>query len=192
MRLAGVLIGPAVLAFLIVTGISHVLPEPHSESQTQATGLTWNGRVFTSRTEFSQWLAERGQSYREWERLHPASPWATTGPTEAAATSGKLKPSPEPDRGTSSVVVAVLGAAVVLVIGLLAIAVALLVRMTMTINRLAEPPLSASHTVPATSERRRLLDGAVMALVLLVVLVVTGVWIRVLLSLADRLLSALV
>ena len=52
-----------------------------------------------------------------------------------------------------------------------------------------QPP---EPSVSATSQRRRLLDGAVMALVLLVVLVVTVVWIRVLVSLADRLLSALV
>ena len=52
-----------------------------------------------------------------------------------------------------------------------------------------QPPESS---VPATPERRSLLDGAVVALVLLVVLVVTVAWIGLLVTLVDRLMSALV
>ena len=52
-----------------------------------------------------------------------------------------------------------------------------------------EPPEPAASVSP---ERRRPLDGAVVALVLLVVLVVTVVWIGVLVTLVDRLVSALV
>lgn len=152
MKLTGVLIGPAILAFLIVTGLSQILPQPRPESPAQAGGLVWDGRVFTSRGEFARWLAERGRSYREWERLHPASPWVTPGSTEAAPTSRTLSSAPEGDRGSSSVVVAILGAALVLVIGLLAISAVLLVRMTMTINRVTEPRLRASPTDPSTLE----------------------------------------
>lgn len=150
MRLAGVLLGPAILAFLIVTGLSYIVREPSSESQTQATGVAWDGRVFTSRQEFARWLAERGGSYQEWNRLHPRSPWATTRTAKAASASAAPKPAPEAERGSNSVVVAILAAALVLVIGLLAIAAALLVRMKVTINRLTEPPLRALPTVPST------------------------------------------
>jgi hypothetical protein len=152
MRLAGVLIGPAILAFLIVTGLSYVVPEPSSESQTPATGLLWNGRVFASRGDFAVWLEERGRSYREWERLHPASPWATTKPTKAASASGTRTLTSNTEQGSESVVVATLGAALVLVIGLLAIGVVLLVRLKMTVDRLMEPSLLAPRTVLTPSE----------------------------------------
>jgi hypothetical protein len=52
-----------------------------------------------------------------------------------------------------------------------------------------QPP---EPSVSASPQHRRLLDGVVAALVLLVVLVVTVVWIAVLVGLADRLVSALV
>lgn len=152
MKLTAVLIGPAILAFLITTGVSHVLPEPRSESQAHATGLSWDGRVFASQGEFARWLAERGRSYREWDRLHPGSPWATTRSTKAASTSGARRFASNADRGSNSVVVAILGGALVLVIGLLAIGVALLVRMKITVDRLTEPSLLASRTAPRTSE----------------------------------------
>jgi hypothetical protein len=152
MRLAGVLIGPAIMAFLIATGISYVLPEPTSESQTPATGLLWNGRVFASRGDFAVWLEKRGRSYREWERLHPASPWATTKPTKAASSAGARTLPSNAEQGSESVVVAILGGALVLVIGLLAIGVVLLVRMKMTFDRLTDPSLLASRIVPSPLE----------------------------------------
>jgi hypothetical protein len=152
MRLAGVLIGPAVLAFLIVTGLSYVVPEPSSESQTQATGLAWSGRIFTSRDEFARWLSQRGRSYEEWNRLHPGSPWATTRSTKPASTSAPRGLASNAGQGSNSVVVAILGAALVLVIGLLAIGVALLVRMKMTVDRLTEPSVFAPRTVPTPLE----------------------------------------
>ena len=52
-----------------------------------------------------------------------------------------------------------------------------------------QPPEPSESDTP---EPRRLLDGAVVALVLLVVLVVTVAWVGLLVSLADRLVSALV
>ena len=97
MRLTGVLIGPAILAFLIVTGLSYVVPEPRSESQTQASGLAWGGRIFTSRAEFARWLEERGRSYEAWDRLHPGSPWATQRP-KTRSTEQRRRP---PGRGRS-------------------------------------------------------------------------------------------
>jgi hypothetical protein len=168
MRLAGVLIGPAVLAFLIVTGLSYVVPEPSSESQTQATGLAWSGRIFTSRAEFAQWLEERGRSYQEWNRLHPGSPWATARSTKPASASAPMTLAANADQDSNSVVVAILGAALVLVIGLLAIGVALLIRMKMTVDRLTDPSLLASPTVQApltngarsVAEARPLFAGA--------------------------------
>jgi len=167
MRLAGVLIGPAVLAFLIVTGLSYVVPEPSSESQTQATGLAWSGRIFTSRAEFAQWLEERGRSYQEWSRLHPGSPWAARS-TKPASASAPRTLAANADQDSNSVVVAMLGGALVLVTGLLAIGVALLVRMKMTVDRLTDPSLLAPPSVqtPLTNgarsvvEARPLLAGA--------------------------------
>ena len=153
MRLAGVLIGPAIMAFLIATGLSYVLPEPTAESQTPATGLLWDGRVFASRGDFAVWLEERGRSYKEWERLHPASPWATTEPTKTASSSaGTRTLAANTEEGSQSAVVALLGAGLVLVIGLLAIGVVLLVRMKMTVERLMEPSLLAPRTVLASPE----------------------------------------
>ena len=145
MRLAGVLIGPAILAFLIVTGLSHVVPETRAEPVTQPTGLAWSGRIFKDRAEFARWLQVRGVSYEQWSRLHPGSPWATPRPAESASASEPRTLSVRPSgEDTSSVVVAILGGALVLVCGLLAIGVALLVRMRMTIDRLAEPSVAAS------------------------------------------------
>jgi hypothetical protein len=156
MRLAGVLIGPAILAFLIVTGLSYVVPEPRSESQTQAAGLAWSGRIFTSRAEFARWLDQRGGSYEEWSRLHPGSPWATPRPTTEATepapeASGSRTLAANAETSSDSMLVAVLGAALVLVIGLLAIGVALLVRMKMTVDRLMEPSVFAPRTLPMPS-----------------------------------------
>jgi hypothetical protein len=167
MRLAGVLIGPAILAFLIVTGLSYVVPEPSSESQTRATGLAWNGRIFTSQNEFARWLAERGRSYQEWDRLHPGSPWATTS-TKPASASAPRTPASNAGQGSNSVVVAILGAALLVLIGLLAIGVALLVRMKVTVDRLMEPSLLATPAVrtalangtASVVEERPLLAGA--------------------------------
>ena len=152
MRLAGVLIGPAIMAFLIATGLSYVLPEPPPESQTPVTGLLWNGRVFASRGDFAVWLEQRGGSYREWERLHPASPWATPKPTNEASSSDTRALASNADQGSDSVVVAVFGGALVLVVGLLAIGVALLVRMKMTVDRLIEPSLLVPNAVPIPPE----------------------------------------
>jgi hypothetical protein len=161
MRLAGVLIGPAILAFLIVTGLSYIVPEPSSESKTQATGLAWNGRIFANQGEFARWLAERGRSYQEWDRLHPGSPWATTRSTKPASASAPRALASNPEQGSNSVVVAILGAALVLVIGLLAIGVALLVRMKITVDRLTEPSLRASPAVatPLTNGARSVVEA---------------------------------
>ena len=169
MRLTGVLIGPAILAFLIVTGLSYVVPEPRSESQTQAAGLAWSGRIFTSRAEFARWLEERGGSYKEWDRLHPGSPWSTQ-PTEPApaSSSGSRTLASNAEGSSNSVVVAILGAALVLVIGLLGIGVVLLVRMKMTVDRLMEPSLFAPRAAPtppangasSAAEARPRLPGA--------------------------------
>src|SRR5687767_8837340 len=88
MRLAGLLIGPVILALLIVMSaarLSSALSEPVSEPPTtQASGLVWDGRVFTTRAAFAKWLDERGLSIRAWERRHPASPWTTAKATQAA------------------------------------------------------------------------------------------------------------
>lgn len=132
MRLAGVLIGPAILAFLIVTGLSYVVPEPSSESQARAMGLVWGGRIFTSQGEFARWLAERGRSYQEWNRLHPGSPWATTRSTRPSSASAPRTLASSAEQGSNSVVVTALGAVLVFVIGLLAIGVAMLARTTVT------------------------------------------------------------
>lgn len=149
MRLAGVLIGPAILAFLIVTGLSQVVPGPSAEPLTQPTGLTWSGRVFRDRIEFARWLQVRGVSYEEWSRLHPGSPWAMPRPAESATAAAPRTLSARPTGGDSdSAVVAILGAALVLVSGLLAIGLVLLVRMKMTVDRLAEPSLLALPAPP--------------------------------------------
>ena len=87
MRLAGLLIGPVILALLIVMSaarLSSALSEPVSEPPTQASGLVWDGRVFTTRAAFAKWLDERGRSIRAWERRHPGSPWTTAKPAQVA------------------------------------------------------------------------------------------------------------
>ena len=169
MRLAGVLIGPAILAFLIVTGLSHVVPETRAEPVAQPTGLAWSGRIFKDSAAFARWLQVRGVSYEEWSRLHPGSPWAAPRPAESASVSAPRTLSARPSgEDTSSVVVAILGGALVLVSGLLAIGVAVLVRMKMTIDRLAEPSVVASPAPPSRAvngvgshaEARLILVGA--------------------------------
>ena len=118
MRLAGLLIGPVVLALLIVMGaarLSSALSEPFSVPPTQASGLVWDGRVFTSRAAFAKWLEERGLSIREWERRHPASPWATAKPTQAASSSESARRRAPIRAGVGWFVLALSGAAALLV-----------------------------------------------------------------------------
>lgn len=154
MRLAGVLIGPAILVFILVQGLSLVLPEPSAEPPAAATGLVWDGRAFASKSEFAQWLSDRGQSYEAWERRHPGSPWATPKPTRAAPASETRTLAAQDDgaSGSDSVVVAILGAGLVLILGLAALGAAVLVRMTMTSDRVAATRLRAPGTVPSVSE----------------------------------------
>jgi hypothetical protein len=35
--------------------------------------FVWGGESFTSRSEFEQWLSERGIAYTGWEKAHPAA-----------------------------------------------------------------------------------------------------------------------
>lgn len=153
MRLAGVLIGPAILAFLLATGLSYVVPETSPEPRTAPTGLTWSGRVFKDRVEFARWLQVRGVSYKEWSRLHPGSPWAVPRAAEPASASAPRVLSASSTEGDpDSLVVAILGAALVLVCGLLAIGGVVLVRMKKTVDRLAEPSLLPARAPPVRSE----------------------------------------
>ena len=160
MRLAGLLLGPAVLAFLIATALSSIVSEPSSESQSQATGLVWDGRVFTSRAEFAEWLEDRGVSIKEWERRHPASPWATVKPTETAS------PSHEQEQGSNWLVLA-LGGAIVLIVGLAVAAVRRLRRavrigrVTVHRPRVGRParPTSENGARPTAATRPQLADA---------------------------------
>jgi hypothetical protein len=153
MRLAGVLIGPAILAFAIVTGLSYVVPEASQEPLTAPTGLTWSGRVFKDRVQFARWLEVRGVSYQEWSRLHPGSPWAIPREAEPPSASVPRTLSASTNAEDSdSVVVAALGAAIVLLSGLLAIGAVVLVRMKRTVDRLAEPSLLEPRFAPVSSE----------------------------------------
>ena len=118
MRLAGLLIGPVVLALLIVMGaarLSSALSEPLSEPPTHASGLVWDGRVFTTRAAFAKWLEERGLSIREWERRHPASPWATARPTQVASSSESQDAALRTEHVSNWFVLALGGAAALLV-----------------------------------------------------------------------------
>jgi hypothetical protein len=160
MRLAGLLLGPAVLAFLIATALSSIVSEPSSESQSLATGLVWDGRVFTSRAEFAEWLEDRGVSIKEWERRHPASPWATAKPTETAS------PSHGQEQGSNWLVLA-LGGALVLIVGLAVAAVRRLRRAVRIgrvtvhrprVGRLARPT-SENGTRPTAATRPQLADA---------------------------------
>jgi hypothetical protein len=162
MRLAGVLIGPAVLAFIIVTALSHVISDDPSTSQAPATGLVWGGRAFADKGEFARWLEERGGNYEVWSRRHPGSPWATTDSTEAAPPSATRTLTSQADEGRSPVVVAVVGAGLVLVlglIGLVALGVAMLVRTTIRSDRVLAPRLHA----PQTLARPRLASASLAA-----------------------------
>lgn len=153
MRLAGVLIGPAILAFAIVTGLSYLVPETSPEPLTAPTGLAWSGRVFKDRVEFARWLQVRGVSYEQWSRLHPGSPWAAPRRAEpASASAPRTLTASSTARDWDSVVVAALGAALVLISGLLAIGCVVLVRMKRTVDRFAEPSLLAPRPAPVSSE----------------------------------------
>jgi hypothetical protein len=119
MRLAGLLICPVVLALLIVMGaarLSSALSEPLSEPVTQASGLVWDGRVFTTRAAFAKWLEQRGLSIREWERRHPASPWTTALPTRSASSTERQGVAPRFEQESNWFLFA-LGGAVALSIG---------------------------------------------------------------------------
>lgn len=119
MRLAGLLIGPMILALLIVMGaarLSSALSEPVSEPPTQqASGLVWGGRVFTTRAEFAKWLEERGLSIQAWERRHPGSPWTTARPTQAASSTETQDVAPRSEQGATWLMLAFGGAGALLV-----------------------------------------------------------------------------
>jgi hypothetical protein len=148
MRMAGLLIGPAVLAFLIATALSTVLSEPSSESQPQATGLLWDGRVFTTRAAFAEWLEDQGLSIQDWERKHPASPWATAKPTQTASPSDGQDVASE--EGSNWLVLA-LGGALVVILGL-AVAAVLLLRGSATIGRVTVHRPRVGRPAQPTSE----------------------------------------
>lgn len=152
MRLAGLLIVPVILALLIVMGaarLSSALSEPISETRKQASGLVWDGRVFTTRAAFAKWLEERGLSIQEWESRHPASPWTAAKPTRAVSSSQSQDVAPRSEQGSNWFVLALAGA-VALIAGL-AGAAALRHRRTamprrVSVHRLrdARPALPAS------------------------------------------------
>jgi hypothetical protein len=157
MRLAGLLIGPAVLAFLIATALSTILSEPSSEPQPQAAELLWDGTVFTTRAEFAEWLDARGLSIQEWERRHPSSPWATASPS-----AGEDVASPADQ--DSNWLVLTLGGALVLIVGLVVAVVlrlprpATIGRVTLRRPRVARParPTSANGAKPTAATRQQL------------------------------------
>jgi hypothetical protein len=153
MRLAGLLIGPAVLAFLIATALSTILSEPSSEPQPQAAELLWDGTVFTTRAEFAEWLEDRDLSIQEWERRHPSSPWATASPSAGEDVAAQA------DEGSNWLVLG-LGGALVLIVGLSAAAVLLLRRSEVTLHRphLARPaePMSENGARPTAAKRQQL------------------------------------
>jgi hypothetical protein len=153
MRLAGLLIGPAVLAFLIATALSTILSEPSSEPQPQAAELLWDGTVFTTRAEFAEWLEDRGLSIQEWERRHPSSPWATASP------SAREDVAAQADEGSNWFVFG-LGGALVLIVGLAAAVLLLLRRSAITLHRprLARPaePMSENGARPTAATRQQL------------------------------------
>jgi len=169
MRLAGLLIGPAVLAFLIATALSTVLSEPSTEPQPEATGLLWDGRVFTSRAAFAAWLEDRGLSIQEWDRKHPSSPWATATvtPTMAATPSAGQDTSSRSEQGSNWLVLA-LGGMVVVILGL-AVAAALRLRLatsgrvTMHRPRVARParPTSTNGAKPTAAARPQLAAASI-------------------------------
>lgn len=153
MRLAGLLIGPAVLAFLIATALSTILSEPSSEPQPQAAELLWDGTVFTTRAEFAEWLDARGLSIQEWESRHPSSPWATASPSAGEDVAAQA------DEGSNWFVLG-LGGALVLIVGLSAAALLLLRRSAITLHRprLARPaePMSENGAKPTAATRQQL------------------------------------
>ncbi len=170
MRLAGLLIGPAVLAFLIATALSTVLSEPSTEPQPEATGLLWDGRVFTSRAEFAAWLEGRGLSIQEWEQRHPSSPWATATekPTPTASPSTGQDVASSAEQGQSWLVLA-LGGVVVVILGL-AVAAALRLRLvtsggaTVHRPRVARPaPPTSTNGAKSTAAARPQLAVASLA-----------------------------
>jgi hypothetical protein len=159
--MAGLLLGPAVLAFLIATALSSIVSEPSSESQSQATGLVWDGRVFTSRAEFAEWLEDRGVSIQAWERRHPSSPWATAKPTQTASPSDGQDVAPRAEQDSNWLVLA-LGGVLVLILGLTA-AAALRLRLAsgrvmVHAPRVARParPTSENRAKPSAATRPQL------------------------------------
>ena len=116
----GVLLGPALLAFVLMTGLSYVMAEP-PEPSVEPTALTWGGRVFTSPAQFSRWLEQRGQSYREWERRHPSSPWAREQDAAAAPRPQAGATRPDGDSSSTTILMALLGATLVLGVGVVTV-----------------------------------------------------------------------
>ncbi len=163
MRLAGLVIGPAILALLIVMGaarLSSALSEPITEPPTQASGLVWDGRVFTTRAAFAKWLEARGLSIRGWERKHPGSPWSTAKPTQAASASERQDVAPRSERVSDWFVLA-LGGVAALLVGLAGAAV-LRAQRTATPRRVVARPVPVARparptptngTKPVTAQR---------------------------------------
>jgi hypothetical protein len=153
MRLAGVLIGPALLAFALVSALQQFIPEPGSAQKTRPTGLAWADRVFTSREEFAAWLERRGHSYQTWLERHPDTDWAATGPRTVAPARKPTQAAPEPPevgRDEGSAVLLVGGAAIVVLTGLLTMGIVLARNVPRRIAYVTVAGLSASGGAAAT------------------------------------------
>jgi hypothetical protein len=80
----------AVVVFATASVVVRLVSDESVPSGTRITGLAWGDRVFTSKREFTEFLAARGVLYEEWAARHPgAAPWQRSGaPARADATDG--------------------------------------------------------------------------------------------------------
>jgi hypothetical protein len=117
MRLIGVLLGPALLAILLMQAVPREGPQPPKEPPIEPRGLPWAGRVFTSERQFARWLEDRGGSYKQWRARHPASPWSD--PPER--TLSAAAPRSDDDRGWLGLLLAFGSVAAVGGVGLVAV-----------------------------------------------------------------------
>lgn len=96
-RLAAIVLGPALLAFALVSLAELTLERPAPPTD-RPDAMVWDGRVFGSSAEFAKWLNARGLSYARWEEQHPGSPWST--PPKAAPQPAEARDAAPASEGT--------------------------------------------------------------------------------------------
>jgi hypothetical protein len=145
----------AVVVAATSTGVRLALDDP----QPNRAGLTWAGRVFTSKEEFASFLYARGASYEKWAARHPgAAPWmedyARPGAPSKPAPGGATAAGRPPATATATEPAGGVDGAWRLVFAALAVAIVLLLLAILRLLRRRRAAAAFAAEWPAFARQR--------------------------------------